>query len=106
MSWCLPGYDGIGIALCSSVACLPDVRKGDNSGRAGWEPGAGSFGEGWSMVSAHNDSSLLFFIAFCVLVPVPQQAAVSWREELNSVWTSCLGLKGSNDKSAHNESFG
>lgn len=58
------------------------------------------------MVSAHNDPGLLFFIAFCVLVPVLQQAALSRREELNSAWTSSLRLKGSNDKSAHNESFG
>lgn len=48
----------------------PDVRKGDNSGRAGWEPAAGSFEEGCSIVSAHNDPGLLFFIAFCVLMPV------------------------------------
>lgn len=84
----------------------PDVRKGDNSGRAGREPGLGSFGEDCSMVSAHNDPNLLFFIAFCVLVPVPQQAALSWGEEGSSAWTSRLGLKASDDKSAHNESFG
>lgn len=64
-----------------------------NSARVGWEPGAGSFGVGCAMVSAHNGPGLPFFVALCVFVPDPQQASLSWEEERSSAWTSCLGLK-------------
>lgn len=86
----------MGSLLLFVAVCLawPDVRKKDNSGRAGWEPGAGSFGAGGcSMVSAYNGPGLPFFIALCVFVPVPQQASLCQGEERSSAWTSCLGLK-------------
>ena len=56
-------------------------------------------------VSARAAPGLLFFIAFCVLTPVPQQAALSQQEEGSPAWASPLGLKGSDDKNARNECF-
>lgn len=66
----------------------------------------GSFGDSCSTVSAPAAPGLLFFIAFCDLMLVPQWSALSRREEGSPAWASRLGLKGSDDKNARNESFG